>query len=248
MTDARDIVYVYDGSFDGLLTCVFRAFEQKETPAEIRADDKTLFECAYVDTDEAKAARVRKSLRKNFGAEFLETLALVYLSGEADAATDVLRYVRLAFARGRGVTRDLCDPLVYKMTKLARAVRREAHRIIEFLRFSDYDGTLVAVINPKYFVLPLIARHFAQRFPNENYFIYDEQHHAALSHVGGKTELRPVDEFTAAPPTAEEEKFRKLWKLFYDTIEIKARRNHKLRMQHMPKRFWKNVTELCNEL
>lgn len=245
----KDVAYIYDGSLEGLLTCVFRAFELREEPAEIRADDRTLFRRVTVETDESKAERVKKRLLRSFGRDFTETLALVYLSGEAGAETDILRYVRLAFERNGAQARDLCDPLVHKMTKLAHAVSREAHRIIEFLRFSDYDGTLVSVINPKYFVLPLIAKHFERRFPNENYFIYDEVHGSALSHEKGKnSELFPVSAFTAAEATEQEQKFRKLWKLFYDTIEIKERHNPKLRVQHLPKRFWKNVTELCDEL
>ena len=36
-------------------------------------------------------------------------------------------------------------------------------------------------------------------------------------------------------PSAEEAQYRRLWKRFYDTIEIKERRNPKLRMSNMPK-------------
>ena len=31
--------------------------------------------------------------------------------------------------------------------------------------------------------------------------------------------------------------------MFYDTIEVPGRRNHKCRMTHMPKRYWKHMTE-----
>ena len=240
--------YVYDGSFQGLLTCIFQAFDEKADPAEIRTDDKTLLPCVFVETDESKALRVKNWLMRALGREFAETVSLAYLSRVEGAETDILRYVRLAHVRGKNVARDLCDPLVHRVCRLATSVNREKHRIIEFLRFSDYDGWLMSVINPKHFVLPLIAGHFERRFPNEKYFIYDETHGAALSHENGETKIFPVAGFTAAPPTAEEEKFRRLWKLFYDTIEIKERRNHKLRMQHLPKRFWKNITELCGEL
>ena len=41
--------------------------------------------------------------------------------------------------------------------------------------------------------------------------------------------------------------YRHLWKRFYDTIEIKERRNPKLRMSNMPKRYWETMTEFQDE-
>ena len=38
--------------------------------------------------------------------------------------------------------------------------------------------------------------------------------------------------------------FQELWRQFYKTLEIKARRNEKGRMTHCPKRFWADLTEM----
>ena len=43
---------------------------------------------------------------------------------------------------------------------------------------------------------------------------------------------------------AREQEFQALWKQFYDTLEIKARRNEKGRMTHCPKRFWQDMVEM----
>jgi hypothetical protein len=37
--------------------------------------------------------------------------------------------------------------------------------------------------------------------------------------------------------------FRELWQLFYKTIEVEGRHNETCRMSHMPKRYWKYMTE-----
>ena len=50
-----------------------------------------------------------------------------------------------------------------------------------------------------------------------------------------------------AAPSAAEAQYRRLWKRFYDTIEIEARRNPKLRMSKMPKRYWDTMTEFQDE-
>ena len=40
-----------------------------------------------------------------------------------------------------------------------------------------------------------------------------------------------------------EKEYRRLWKQFYDTVEIKERHNERCRMTLMPKRYWKYLTE-----
>ena len=40
---------------------------------------------------------------------------------------------------------------------------------------------------------------------------------------------------------------QRLWRRFYDTVAIEARKNEKLRMTHMPKRYWGMMTEFQDE-
>ena len=50
-----------------------------------------------------------------------------------------------------------------------------------------------------------------------------------------------------APPNETEAAYRLLWKRFYDTVAIRERENPKLRMTHMPKRYWSTMTEFQDE-
>ena len=69
----------------------------------------------------------------------------------------------------------LSHPAVRTVFELSRAVGREIHAWKEFLRFRELEGgILYARITPKNFVLPGIAGHFADRFPLEDYVVYDE--------------------------------------------------------------------------
>ena len=51
-----------------------------------------------------------------------------------------------------------------------------------------------------------------------------------------------------SPATAEELRYRVLWKRFYKTIAIAARENPRCRMTHCPKRYWENMLEMEDEL
>ncbi|MGZ5274180.1 MAG: DUF4130 domain-containing protein, partial [Kaistella sp.] len=41
----------------------------------------------------------------------------------------------------------------------------------------------------------------------------------------------------------EEKKYQKLWQRYFTKTNIKERKNLKLHVQHVPKRYWKYLTE-----
>ena len=77
--------------------------------------------------------------------------------------------------------------------------------------------------------------------------IYDRTHKEVLLYANGKWQITPLEDFTMARPDKKEAAYRRLWKRFYDTIAIRERENHGLRMTHMPKRYWSTMTEFQAE-
>jgi probable DNA metabolism protein len=68
-----------------------------------------------------------------------------------------------------------------------------------------------------------------------------------LMYANHSMNICSADAFEQPSPSEEEKKFRELWRLFYQTIEIKERRNPRCRMSHMPKRYWSCMTEFACE-
>jgi len=64
--------FTYDGTFEGLLTCIFEAFDKKQFPQLITKQEVTaLFaENLHVLTDEQKANRVVAGLNNFYNYEF----------------------------------------------------------------------------------------------------------------------------------------------------------------------------------
>ncbi|MBQ5443149.1 MAG: DNA metabolism protein, partial [Oscillospiraceae bacterium] len=63
----REIIYQYDGSFEGMLCCIYESYTQKERPTAIITqgkDEPCLFEIRTVMTDRAHAQRIYRSLHK----------------------------------------------------------------------------------------------------------------------------------------------------------------------------------------
>jgi probable DNA metabolism protein len=65
----------------------------------------------------------------------------------------------------------------------------------------------------------------------------------ALVYQPYQSAIIPIEDLELPEPDEQEQSYRELWQLFYDTIEIQGRHNPKCRMSHMPKRYWKYMTE-----
>lgn len=250
MSYRTDIAYFYDGSFEGLLCCVFVSFSRREDPALILPLDHAqgvLFDTLTVETDPQKAQRVLRSIPQKLGPEALELVQCGFLSDLEEKERTILQFLRLGYAVGPKVTRMLTQEPVCILTKAVQRAKHEAHQWTGFLRFSDTGEVLAAVIEPKNMVLPLLAGHFCARFSGERFFIYDQTHRMALIHEPGRAELIPVEDVTLPPPNLEERESRALWRRFYDTIAVQGRYNPNLRRSNMPKWYWANMTEFLTD-
>lgn len=143
------------------------------------------------------------------------------------------------------VAPSLFHPAIEPVLRLERFVQNERHHILEFLRFEEVKGGLwCARCNPKASIVPLVMDWFAERFNIQPFVIYDENHHIAGVYEGSDWHLVKTDSFTPPPQTENERVMQDAWKRFYNTLAIEARYNPELRRQFMPKRFWKNITEV----
>ena len=241
----REIIYQYDGSFEGLLCCIFESYTQKERPTAILRDgddEPSLFEIRAVATDRAHAQRIYRSLYKR-SPDAGPFLRRAFLTCMPDKEMAIYRFVVKFYREGAPLLSRLSDDTCLPLLRAVRLLSGEVEQFRGFTRFSDFDGVLGAEIEPKNRVLPMLRRHFCERYRNEPFFLYDRTHREALLYSGGVSRIVPLERFEMAPPDEAEAGYRRLWRRFYDTIAIEARKNEKLRMTHMPKRYWGTMTE-----
>jgi probable DNA metabolism protein len=243
-----DIVYCYDGSFEGFLCCVFQSFAHRELPFAIWPPDRelaTLYPAEQIATDPAKADRVFSGYIRKVGGAGRRLLLTTFLSGDPDKELYLLRFLHLAFQEGPRTLALLGHEDVAPIYALDKAIGREVEHLMGFIRFEETGGMLGAVIHPKNYVLPLLRGHFCGRFPDENFVIYDATHSMALLHRDHHTELLELAAPLVLPsPDEKESYYQSLWKQFYKTLAIEPRRNEALRRRMCPKRFWADMTEL----
>ena len=246
MPDGPDVIYRYDGSFDGLLCCVFESYARKELPGDILppgVTQTTLFPVREIGTDPRRAGRVLASIPRAMGGEAPDFVRRAFLTCLPRREWHILQFLRAGYRYGPSVMSRLTDDAVAPLWKAVRFLERESHLYKGFLRFSDFHGALAAEMEPKNIVLPLLVRHFCERFPQERFLICDRSHGMALTYQPYRPAIIPVEELELPVPDAEEQAVRALWRLYYRTVEVPGRHNPRCRMGHMPKRYWQYLTE-----
>ncbi|ARS37863.1 DNA metabolism protein [Pontibacter actiniarum] len=248
--------YTYDGTFEGLLTVVFEAYERKAWPASIEqehlAQPSMFGQHLAVVTDEEKAARVWQGLQKKLSVGAQQALYYTYLWEQPGFEQTVFAYVKLVFGSSESIEGNYAAPCVLQVQQAAKQVHREKHRMEAFVRFEKTaDGLFYAAVTPDFNVLPLIVRHFEKRYADQRWAIYDTSRRYGayydLQQVSLVQMELPPHRRQGVPATearhAEEDTYRQLWQVYFDHVTIPERRNPKLHLRHMPRRYWKYLSE-----
>ena len=248
--------YVFDGTFKGLLTAVFDCFERKDFQARLYAKathQNTIFGIIHqVYTDEAAAARVWKGLLKKLPAQEVRKLYVAFLSELPEGYSKIFKVIIDVFKNGGDILKNYGDADVLFINQLAKKVDREKHRMKAFVRFQkSSDGLYFSMIEPDFNVLPLIAKFFKDRYADQQWLIYEKRRGCGFFYdkdIVNEIELSisegassAVEKYIALD--ADELKYNTLWQDYFKSTNIIARKNTKLHVRHVPKRYWKYLTE-----
>lgn len=253
------IIYTYDNTFDGLLSCIFFAYETKKFPCMIlsESEQKPLFadEQYRIITEKEKSVRVWHSLEKKLSGTARNMMLHVWLSELPETEMLLFRYIRKNIDHPKGIELNFGDKDVLRVKEIAQKVGTESHRLVEFIRFQfTADGIWFAPVTPRYNVLSLIVPHFRSRYADQPWIIYDTTRNTGIyydTHTVEQISFSPGDlaelrmgSLTHEQLSDEEALFQQMWKEYFRSITIKERLNLKLQRQHMPQRYWKYLTEL----
>ena len=184
---------------------------------------------------------------ERLGAQVKDCITTGFLSTEGGKDLTLLRFARLCFEQGPRAAQMLGNPDAAAAFALARAVSNEACKCIEFIRFEQRDDMLGAVIHPKHQVLPLLRGHFCSRLPDDDFLIFDAAHGTALVRRSGRVQYLTMERYTPGTDAGELD-WQRLWKRFFKALTIEERRNEKAQMNHVQKRFWKDMVEMQGDL
>jgi len=142
----------------------------------------------------------------------------------------------------RSLLENASDPLVHKLSRMEKSVRRDLHKMHAFLRFQSLrseDGAerLVAWFEPDHYILDASAEFFIDRF---RCFAWSILTPLGSLHWDGER----LEHGKAMPrETIASDGFEASWQIYFESIFNPARLNVKAMLAEMPKKYWRNLPE-----
>lgn len=243
-----NITYLYDGTFNGLLTIVFDCYINKQLPLKIVDSHEyvsNLFDnIQTITTDYDKADRIFNGISENISYDVLYNSYYAFLSEDKDRELYILKYILYGFQIGPKIDTMLSIDFVYNVNFLKRRMLCESHKLKGLVRFTKIgDNLFYSSIHPSNNVVENLGHHFMKRLPTQNFIIHDKIRNIAFLYNTKNYEI--VDASTLEIPeiSEEEQLYQDMWTAFFKTIAIKERTNSRLQRQFMPKKYWKDIFE-----
>lgn len=239
-------IYLYDHTFEGLLSIVFECFHNKTIPFDIATthyEISIFHDYLSIPTNYEYAQKVYNGILKNISASTLYIIHRAFLSNSPKKDISILKYILLGFKFGPKVEHLLTNPTISYVQALSKKVQGETHRFFGLVRFIQLSNNIFySSIHPDHNILELLGNHFMNRLPTQNFIIHDRKRNLAFLYNTKTYTILEASNFNIK--TSEEEKdYQKLWKTFYQTIAIYERTNPRLQMQYMPKKYWQDLIE-----
>ncbi|MCH4185055.1 MAG: TIGR03915 family putative DNA repair protein [Eggerthellaceae bacterium] len=273
VSNETPVVYECADSVEGILSAIFSAYAFHEQPTAFHmgaiAQLSLTQQTRSITTDLNHAQRVAQGIERKAGREFLNVIMRAATSDNNQRGTIIYQCVRRAMntskhnpcatcrssdtchracsrARSQGLLCCRADPTIAPLLALDKNVSNEIEHMKQFIRFEQCDGSVwYARCNPNASVMPYIMPWFIARFNTQHFLIYDENHHLAGLWDGKAAHIVVTDTITPPPRTQREHDIQRAWKTFYQSVSITERYHPELRRHFMPKRLWRNITEVA---
>lgn len=250
-------IFLYDNTFEGLLSAVFYAYDTRIYPNKIIGSkfyQEELFAETYdIYTNIECAKRIWEGVKKKATLDICKKMYRVFLSEAEGVEMLIFKYIDLTFNSSKQIDTNYGNDIVLEFSNLLKKVSREAHRAIMFMRFQKTaDGIYYAPFEPSCNVLPMTLNHFTDRFDDQQWVIYDTKRNYGYYYNLKSVEEIRISNSNVNPFTGQVNKemldekeldFQEIWNDYCQSTTIQERKNLKVHMQFMPKRFWKYLPE-----
>ena len=96
MRQRTDVIFVYDGTFDGFLCCVYEYYYSTFNPVEIiceEDEDASFYQMVTIETDAEKSAKVRDAVCSKISPYTLRFLQECLLCKDKGKEYHMLHYI-----------------------------------------------------------------------------------------------------------------------------------------------------------
>ncbi|MEZ0536268.1 TIGR03915 family putative DNA repair protein [Caldicellulosiruptoraceae bacterium PP1] len=240
-------VYIYDGSFYGFISLISMLNNKKEN-VDIKSiknyQPNFIDNAIYCNTNIKAAKQFLKDFKQRFGNNLYNILLYSFLSEKLDIEVSIYNFILLLQKDGGKIIKDYSNIYVYNVYTGCKKTMREFNKYIGLLRFSTTkNNTLVAMFAPETNILYPISLFFKKRFSSFDWIIIDTKRKNIALYKNKVLKYITNKNLEKLIYSKDELDYNKLWKKYLSAITIKERKNYKLHVQNMPKKYWKYLVE-----
>ena len=156
---------------------------------------------------------------------------------------DLLYRLLLRLQREPTLLRIVTDDDVHRANAMAKAVRRDLHKMTAFVRFREVVGpdgaeAFVAWFEPEHHIVERVSRFFVERFAAMHWSILTPLRclhwDGAALHIG---------EGASRADAPDDDAMEAYWRTYYANIFNPARLKIKAMKAEMPEKYWRNLPE-----
>lgn len=190
-------ILIYDGSFNGFLTTVYRAFDENIQVADIQKNNisqNVLFsdtETVFTQMENAKSVWDGIQIKNHIA---IRNIYFAFLSEQKGIEILLYKYVKKLFSPTDMLALNFTDDLESRINQLAKTVGKEKQYMEASIKFNTTaDDIHFALIKPDNDVLPLISRHYRFQLSDKPWLIFDHKRNYGLYYNLKSVELVSLD-------------------------------------------------------
>lgn len=245
------MIYIYDGSFIGLLSLINYLIKRNIIPLNIKDEtyqENLLEKVEYINITNNELIIDR--IIASFGEYAFNIIYNVFLSSDESKEINIYYFLINAIKYKKKIVFMRNIESVNNCLKISSYVKRESHRLKGFVRFKELENkVLYAEIEPVNNVISFLSYHFKNRLKYEYWIIKDIKRNIMSVYDKKNFYIISASDFKLSKNKISrlELSYEEMWKTFYKTIGIKERKNDRCRMNFMPKKYWKYILEVSEE-
>lgn len=191
MNNSRTLVY--DGTFNGFLTSIFKAFEQNHTILDIQKNSEMANELfsnrSYVKTDIAVAKNVWNAISQKRHMA-IKKIYFSFLSESKGIEMILYQYIKYIMGVLKPDQLSNINELISTLDLLSTKVEKEKRRMEAFVQFQlTKENAYLVNIKSKFNILPLLSKHIKQHHKDMQWQIFDDKRKYGISYSYGRLEI-----------------------------------------------------------
>lgn len=241
------LIYKFDGTIDGLFTCIYTSFINKEKPDLITSSEVQLTldgTLRFIETDYQNNKRIITALYKYIGINALSDVKYAFRFGDDSKFGVIFNYIYKTFEFRKNISGKFSEQAVMDFYDIIKKIGNEVHRFKGFVRFNESaNGILYAHFSPDNDITDLLLPHFKMRFKNLPFVLHDVKRNVVAMCYNGESKVVHATQTLYVELSAQEKEFQNLWSTYYNSVNIEERKNIKLMNAFLPVRYHSHLTE-----